>query len=415
MLNLPSFLVPLAERFGIRRRKAPIRRGDKKNRKPDATDAGPTSQPYLHDLRDRYPIEVGKSDAAPPPSLDLCKRIVDSFGKARATYEVERDSTWFFIQRRSQQPFLDAIADPSGKALQGFLHDIYQGKALQGMDQHARVTQGPGLGYALAAYDALVRVCEAIGVLSLENPFPSHRDERNKNVKIAPDELLSGLDAALGFRVMPALVGHGKIGLKTSRGVFNYRDFMNLYTGYRVHQLVSDLKDPWVVEIGGGFGKAALYAWQLGVRCYTIIDLPYVNALQAFLLGTCLPGGRVNLFGETEQAGQPGVIDILPPIRFGTLQSIDLVLNQNSLPEMGRANALGYLQQSRANARRFLSINQEAAKTMTPDGVRQNVVRELVNAVGGYRLVHRLPFWMRQDHVEELYVIQADSANTAKN
>jgi hypothetical protein len=52
-----------------------------------------------------------------------------------------------------------------------------------------------------------------------------------------------------------------------------------------------------------------------------------------------------------------------------------------------------------------VSINQEAAKTMTPDGVRQNIVRELVKEVGGYKLVHRLPFWMRQDHVEELYLI----------
>jgi hypothetical protein len=369
---------------------------------------GGQSYPYFHDLRNRFPIETGISQDGERPSIELCKRIARSYEQSRKTYSVSPDSTWFYIQRRTQGPFLEAISDASGASLQEFFHNIHQSNILQGIDHHSGVqAKFPADGvsnHTLASYDLLVRVCEAVGAIFLENPFPAHHEPRNKNVNIHPDELLSKLDTSFGFRVTPAPVGHGKVGLKTSRGVFNYRDLMNLYTAYRVHQVVSGKTNPWIVEIGGGFGKAAYYAWQFGIRRYTIIDLSHINAVQAFLLGTCLPDARLNLFGDSVEAGQSGTIDILPPPTFKALGSIDLAFNQNSLPEMDRNTAIAYLTEIKAKSSVFLSINQEAAKIMTPKrDIRQNIVNELVKEVGGYRLVHRMPFWMRPDHVEELY------------
>ncbi|MFW8646002.1 hypothetical protein ACOJBO_42735 [Rhizobium beringeri] len=64
----------------------------------------------------------------------------------------------------------------------------------------------------------------------------------------------------------------GEIGIVTSRGIATERMFAAIYQAYRIRELRA--RD--CLEIGGGMGRTAYYARQLGLG-YTIIDLLLVS------------------------------------------------------------------------------------------------------------------------------------------
>jgi hypothetical protein len=99
-----------------------------------------------------------------------------------------------------------------------------------------------------------------------------------------------------------------------------------------------------VLEIGGGFGMFALCARRAGIGHVTIIDLPFVNAIQMGYLGAALSPAEVSGVGEAEAA-----IALLPPV------------------------------------------------------VPQHRVAELVAEAGGWRRISRHRAWMEQGYVEEVY------------
>ena len=142
----------------------------------------------------------------------------------------------------------------------------------------------------------------------------------------------------------------------------------------------------------------ALCAYRAGYRNFTIIDLPFVGAIQMGYLGAALGTDTVSGGRET-----PAPLALLPPEEIKNIpdDSVDLVINCDSLPEIGKETALDYLRQVGRISRRFLSINQETQKVH--NGIAQNWVSDLVDQVGGYRRVYRFRCWMEQGYVEELY------------
>jgi hypothetical protein len=113
-----------------------------------------------------------------------------------------------------------------------------------------------------------------------------------------------------------------------------------------------------------------------------------------------LPAGTVGLYGEP-----PASIRLLPywALDKEPDRSCDLAVNTDSLPEMGRATALGYLPKLRRVVRDvFLSINQEA-KAPVPGVGEQHCVGELVSESGGWERLSRNRYWLRQGFVEEVY------------
>jgi hypothetical protein len=141
-------------------------------------------------------------------------------------------------------------------------------------------------------------------------------------------------------------------------------------------------------------------AHRAGVRRYAIFDLPWVNALQGYFLIRTLPEGTVRLHGE-----DAGDVRVLPYWKLDDepAGSCDVLVNTDSLPEMGHATAKGYLPKVRRVTRGvFLSVNQEA-KAEVPGVGPQQCVAELVAEAGGFRAESRQRYWMRQGYVEEVY------------
>ena len=175
-------------------------------------------------------------------------------------------------------------------------------------------------------------------------------------------------------------------------------DFVrHAYVPHRLRQL--GLAGGDILEIGGGFGCLERFCSLVGCRSYTIIDLPYVNAIQMAFIGATLGEGAVCGFGESEAK-----IRILPATRKMTAfdRSFDVAVNMDSLPEINLGEAQDYLRLIKSNAKRFLSVNQEA-RNVHKGTFKQHFVPELVASIGGFSLLSRHPYWIQQGYVEELY------------
>ena len=242
--------------------------------------------------------------------------------------------------------------------------------------------------------DTLVNLAEAVGaarVTSMGQDAAAHLRPLDRDL----DALYETTAAKLGFD--PAFPELGcAFGFRVAGQLATIDGLTHAYTGHRLRQLGADT----AFEIGGGYGCLALMARRAGVARYAIFDLPWVNALQGYFLIRALPEGAVRLYGEPA-----GDVRVLPywALAAEPDKSCDGLVNTDSLPEMGRATAAGYLPQVRRVARAFfLSINQEA-KAGVPGVGEQNCVAELVEETGGFAVLSRQRYWLRQGYVEEVY------------
>jgi putative sugar O-methyltransferase len=162
-----------------------------------------------------------------------------------------------------------------------------------------------------------------------------------------------------------------------------------------------------VCEIGAGTGRVAYWALRNGVRAYTIFDLPHVNVVQGYYLSKGLGPDRVALFGEPAPADGASMGRVLPAhaIRDETVRQYDLVLNQDSFPEIHVGTVREYLAWVRKVCRgHFLSVNHES-KPRWAHGLQQLSVPEVIDEVGGFHRVDRFPYWLRRGYVAELYEV----------
>lgn len=193
-------------------------------------------------------------------------------------------------------------------------------------------------------------------------------------------------------------------GLRVGNGViFNLRMALAVPTATKVIQLIrqsSNLKGH-VCEIGGGTGYIAYYANRFGgIRSYTLIDITAALLTQYQVLYSAF-GERVQFLRASEKhAFAKGSITLVHAFLFPewSFKGCEIVINQDSMPEMAGAIASSYLRRMHASStvRFFISHNQESIQ----DG--ENDYRKLTLAAG-FRSVQRNRAWMRQGYVDELY------------
>lgn len=243
---------------------------------------------------------------------------------------------------------------------------------------------------AWMTYDALLQLASALGEVRLHNPEAPHPAQ-------LPDieDLLEDLDRAVGFRIDFPNPFPDEVGLATSRGVATYRCAQSIYQAWRIAELVQHRGNARVLEIGPGLGRTAYYAFRLGLRDYTLIDIPLSSAAQGYFLGRVLGENAVSLFGESSAAP----ITVAPPSHFlDGAESFDLVVNVDSLTEMSHTVADSYWRRIQRGVPLFLSINHER---------NPFTFRDLYVASGHAACVKRAQYWLRRGYVEELAVLEA--------
>jgi hypothetical protein len=341
----------------------------------------------------------------PPDPLDAARpivaRVIKAYQRAMAEHRTAAPSLWDHAARQ-HQAFLDALTSGNVDVAAAMLAGYFRSALVWGLARQPIEDASPGAfaADAVRTADALVSLARAAGVLpvaSIEQGGPLHD-------QVLPDAvyetLVSDVERATGLdlAICPGLASNG--GWQFGARATNVDVLLHSYSVLRLQQLGITSTDS-MVEIGGGYGCLAALAAKAGFGRYTVCDLPWVNAMQGYLLIRAFGADAVRLYGEDG----PGSICVLPFWSLHDLprHSVDLAINVNSLPEIGYATAAEYVATiARISRLGLLSINQEA-QSATVHGTRQLRVWELVRAAGGLRLEGRHPFWMEQGYVEELY------------
>jgi hypothetical protein len=307
-----------------------------------------------------------------------------------------------------QRDLVEALEARSAERAHGILRrflisDAAYGIAM-GREEADAVRNDPALahGYGLMWLDQLVGLAGASGAHPLINPEDNLAGWERALLDVDVDAVVASIEETFGIRLeFPDMTGvfGGELRGKPVPSLA----FMHLLVALGVRPWMPEQGKGHVVEIGGGFGDLAYWTGRL-LRCrYTIYDLPFVNAAQAYFLWRALPGRPLRLAGEQPGAGDeiallPGWLLIQEPPA-----SADVVINQNSLVEIPRATARAYLTAIRGFLDGpFLSINHESWQRMA-DALDRTSVAESMAAVGGYTRVSRAPFALRVGYVQEIY------------
>jgi len=321
----------------------------------------------------------------------------------------ERPDVWTAIARR-QQRFASLLARGDAEEVAGQLCNISRHDATEGISQGSaefkRLQRDPRYRdfVALLAKDKLVSLAEAIGALEIENP---EQGTHGTSIHRDAGELVERISARLGRPVTPPEIDGGLLKLDTGHGLFGERDIQGIYTAWLLTMLLAGQERPRICEIGGGTGRVAYWSHELGLTSYTSVDLPVVNLVQGYYALKTLPDEHVVMYGEPAPTDDGPHLRIVPAhaISMSEQPTFDLVLNQDSFPEINRDTVIEYLKWIRtACTGPLVSINHES-RPPARDVPRQLSVPETIGDLGGYTLAHRSPYWLRRGYALEVYRI----------
>ena len=376
----------------------------------------------MHTLEFGHPeFQVAFTEAPKDPEeARVCERLIEAFHRTAADDPdsgPRRADVWTDLGNAVHGEVLKLLKKRDVKGLAEYMRDAHSRNITWGITQgiqmtaalRSRVDQQRAIGTEYL--DNLVSLAEWMTLLDVESPH--QQGQWGENIQTDPQALVDRISERLGFPIeTPPAIG-SYFGLLTRRGVVTGRDLAALYCAMRTREIADNLgiARPDVCEIGGGMGGVAYYCARMGMPC-TVIDIPMVSLLQGYFLLRALPDMGVQLYGEPES--DANVVRLMPTYAFADpKREYDILVNQDSFPEMNPAYSIGYLQQARKNIKRaFYSINQEARAVQSGDS-RQTTVPDMVREAGfDFRRWSRHRHWLRAGYVEEIYVREAEPAKT---
>lgn len=348
------------------------------------------------------PVVMLDFDAVDDRSRAAVRRVIDAYRNATARAQRVAPSMWAGIEQQVSD-FLAAARAGDESAVLDSLRRMFHLQLVWGLGRvhpltPVHIRSGQADGMQIQVTDALVSLAEATGAARVTCIEQQGVDAHLAALSVDLDALLTSVIKRTGVDVeMPA--AGGNYGCLVAGRRVSIDSLVHAYTPYRLRQLGAK-PGGRVVEIGGGYGCLAHTCRRNGFSDYTIVDLPWVNILQGYLLIMTLGPDEVSLFGEPDRP-----VKVRPFWEFPALpdRSVDVVINTDSMPEMGEKTAVGYVADiARVTRTWFLSINQEAMVHYPKVG-RQLHVNALASSQRGLRLLHRHRYWMRQGYVEELF------------
>jgi hypothetical protein len=348
------------------------------------------------------PIAMLEPDPLDGRSREAAERVVGAYHAAMAVHRAAAPSMWAAIEGK-HAAFFTAVRKRDVPSVQQTLVRLFNTPLIWGLgrvhpDTPAHIRAGQPEGVQIQVTDALVSLAEATGAARITSIEQQGVDAHLAALHVDVNALLAAVVERTGLEPGMPETGENYGCLIAGRKV-SIDSLVHAYTAYRLNQL-GVKPDDRIVEIGGGYGCLAYVCRRNGCGDYTIVDLPWVNVLQGYVLVMSLPPGSVSLFGEKDAP-----VKVRPFWEFGGLanRSVDVVINTDSLPEIGEATGRQYLADiARMIRRYFLSINQEAMAEYPGVG-RQLHVNGLAAEQPGLRLLHRQRYWMRQGYVEEVF------------
>ena len=322
-----------------------------------------------------------------PGGAALAGRIAAAYTANVTAFGGYGDSMWEGINRHAR-PIHELLSHGTPEELAEALDCPHTTNLLLGFDNPVAAPWGfidenrnllsneVGPDMVARIYRAVVRLAEATGAAQVANP------ETMTGTALPIGEYLSAIEERIGIELdFPNFYPNEK-GVRSRRGIISYRPLQAIYQAFRLKSLGAAK----VMEIGAGLGRTAYYAHRMGIRDYTIVDIPLSNVAQSHFLSRALGADEVSLPGEERAA-----IRILgPSFVAATEERFDVVLNVDSLSEMDPEIATAYVAFARKAAATLVSINREWAD-------RPRIADLVKDAT-----VLRMPYWMRDGYVEEI-------------
>lgn len=324
---------------------------------------------------------------------NLIRRIIDAFIHSTGFVQDLGDSEWKDVSKL-QTDVQRAFTDNDFERAAAILRNPAKTNLFYGFDHSfTEVVPDPSY-YSSSSLDALCRFAESVGAIRLDNPESYGGREP---IFYEVEEVMNAIEATIGWRFSVPNPFPAENGTLSSRGVISQRTPHALYQAWRIKQIVGHIARPRVLEIGGGLGRTAYYARELGVTDYTIVDLPMSGIGQAYFLGRAVGEDFLSLAGEEARASN-ATIKLRPPKWFlDTAENFDLVVNIDSMTEMDRAVADAYWNKIKLSAAHFWSVNHEVNKFRVADVIADR---------SPLHVVDRHCCWMRRGYAEESIVLR---------
>lgn len=260
---------------------------------------------------------------------------------------------------------------------------------------------------ALNILGQVVEMAESLGVARTETP---EQGLAYHEIRKGAERVASSIEEQLGIEIGFPEVS-AAYGIKVGSRLQVQGQFAHIYAASRIRQHVSAFfshdRPVNIVEIGGGYGGLCYWLHRLlgnRIASYTIVDLPSTGVLQAYFLTQALgDSADVALYDSSARKFDiPGDIRLVPHFALSTIDwNVDLVINQDSFPELPEGEVDRYLAWVCSKRAYFFSLNQEACAPV--NGIPQLWVSQLCNKHAELKRVSRLRSWVRNGYVEELY------------
>lgn len=364
---------------------------------------------HLFDAQNATPPGIIVSLAKPQQdSLLTAERLINSYhlsveSKNSANYTRKENDLWSGILEKEFADLIAILDSRDAPKLVDYLMHFGESYtwfgglcfSLDGYNYLNKAEKNVAISY----FDKLICLAEAVGAISLENP---EQGAWGENVKLDVNVLTELIEAQTGTSLHMSQGIVPVTGIDSTIGPIHYRHVNSYYAAWRAKSLV-DKADGSVCEFGAGNGIAAYYAHRMGIAKYTTIDLPLTNVFSGWLLINAVGGDKVGLHGEPTIANG---IQLLPSWKCADIGSntFDLVLNQDSFPEIDKTLLLSYFDVIKKTASQyFLSINHETESPMAEVG--HSNVSKLLKHNPHFSRLSRSKYWIREGYVEELYRI----------
>ena len=351
----------------------------------------------------------------PTPSVSECKafdddavvaRLISSYKSAVAKHP-EGDSMWSFIASKHHELLHDALIASDTQKVKEILANPTHSNIMYGFDtscKEFRRSQMKSMqNMCNHIQDYLLSLCESVGVIPLFNPESlaanpkEYLSSRANWDGLETDVLIDLLNNKFGVELSFKEVFPGEIGLKSGRGTIPHRAVMALYLASRLRHIVSCFmggrEDISICELGAGTGRSAYFAYQLGIKNYSIVDIPFTATISGFFLAASCGAANVAMPGEDRSGTAP--IKIMHPEGFlETNEKYDIIVSMDSFTEFGKKTAECYTQKILEVGKSFLSINHEMNEVVVRDQMRES----------GWKNMYRYPCWIRPGYVEEFWL-----------
>lgn len=288
----------------------------------------------------------------------LIKKIIRAYQRSLVHFSNNVGDMWSGSLWSCKEEIHQALSDGNGPKVQNFLRNPTTNYLLWGFEDMALPHKNPSKEYletyTREVYDSLLQFVVILGLVRVPNP----ESTMHNNFQYEANNLLDYISDALGLKLQFPNPYPGEVGIPTKCGIVSYRAVQALYQAYLISKLLGKNRTSMrVMEIGAGLGRTAYFCRKLGIREYTIIDIPMSNVAQAYFLGRTV--GENDICLEAEEMRD---IKVYPTYLLDKTRQYDLILNVDSFTEMDEYSQQAYWEYIQTHTNIFLSINHEANK-----------------------------------------------------